>query len=181
MPTLTASAPASIRASVASAVAMLPATTWTSKRSLICRTVSTTALEWPCDVSTTSTSTSSSTRAAARSSASCADADGGGDAEPPLLVLRGERELDPLLDVLDGDQALEVAGGVDDGELLDPVPAEDLPRVVERRPDRNGDQLSLVIRFAIGCCDVVSKRRSRFVRMPTSRPVSSVIGTPEMW
>ena len=69
-----------------------------------------------------------------------ADADGGGDPEPPLLVLRGERILDALLDVLDRDQALQVAAAVDDRELLDLVPVEDRPRVVERRPDRNGDQ-----------------------------------------
>ena len=57
MPTLTASAPASISASAASPVAMLPATTSNSpERPLIRATISTTPREWPCAVSTTSTS-----------------------------------------------------------------------------------------------------------------------------
>ena len=70
MPHLIASAPASISASAASAVAMLPAITCTSHSDLIRRTISTTEIEWPCAVSTTSTSTSASISAAARSNAS---------------------------------------------------------------------------------------------------------------
>ncbi len=44
-------------------------------------------------------------------------------------------------------------------------------------------RFSLVMMSEIGRCRLVSKRRSRLVRMPTSRPSllpSSVIGTPEM-
>ena len=44
-------------------------------------------------------------------------------------------------------------------------------------------RFSRVITSAIGRLMLVSNRRSRFVRMPTSRPSllpSSVIGTPEM-
>ena len=70
-----------------------------------------------------------------------ADADRGADAQPALLVLRRERELDPLLDVLDRDQALEPAVRVDDRQLLDLVPVQDLVRLVERRPDRRGDEV----------------------------------------
>ena len=40
-------------------------------------------------------------------------------------------------------------------------------------------RLSFVITFLIGWSKLVSKRRSRLVRMPTSLPFS-VIGTPEM-
>ena len=70
IPTLIASAPASISASAASAVAMLPAITCTSHSALIRRTISTTDAECPCAVSTTTTSTSASISAPARSNAS---------------------------------------------------------------------------------------------------------------
>ena len=71
MPTLTASAPASINASAASPVAMLPATTSNSPlRPATRATISTTARECPCAVSTTSTSTPESISACARSTAS---------------------------------------------------------------------------------------------------------------
>ena len=71
MPTLTASAPASMSASAASPVAMLPATTsksplWPAMRA----TMWTTPREWPCAVSTTSTSAPASISACARSTAS---------------------------------------------------------------------------------------------------------------
>ena len=102
---------------------------------------SSTPCEWPCAVSTTSTSTLGATSAAARSSASGPDADGGADAQAALVVLRRVRVLDPLLDVLDGDEPLEPPVGVDDRELLDLVPVEDLLRLLERRPDRRGDEL----------------------------------------
>ena len=64
--------------------------------------------------------------------------DGGGDPQPTLLVLRRERVADALLDVLDGDQALEPPVGVDDRQLLDLVPAEDRLRLVaaSSRPAR---------------------------------------------
>ena len=71
-----------------------------------------------------------------------ADADRGSDPEPALLVLRRERELDPLLDVLDGDQAAEAPVRVDDRELLDLVPVQDLVRLLERRPDRRSDEVA---------------------------------------
>ena len=61
------------------------------------------------------------------------DADGGADAQPALLVLRRLGELDLLLDVLDGDQAAQPAVGVDDRQLLDLVPVEDLLGLRERR------------------------------------------------
>ena len=70
-----------------------------------------------------------------------ADADRGADPQPAALVLRRERVLDPLLDVLDGDQALELAVGVDDRQLLDLVAVEDLLGLGERRPDRRGDEV----------------------------------------
>ena len=70
------------------------------------------------------------------------DADRGADAQPPLLVLRRLRELDLLLDVLDGDQPAQPAVGVDDRELLDLVAVEDLLGLGERRADRRGDEVA---------------------------------------
>ena len=57
MPTLTASAPASISALAPSRVATLPAITWTAFDSFFTRpTLSSTLTGWPCAVSTTITS-----------------------------------------------------------------------------------------------------------------------------
>ena len=94
------------------------------------------------------------------------------------------RILDRLLDVLDGDEPLQPEVAIDDEELLDLLLMQDLARFVERRPDRHGDEILLASsRRSTGRSMLVSKRRSRLVRMPTSRPSllpSSVIGTPEM-
>ena len=46
--------------------------------------------------------------------------------KPALRVLRRLRELDALLDVLDGDQAREPPVGVDDRQLLDAVAVQQL-------------------------------------------------------
>src|SRR5262249_12189889 len=69
------------------------------------------------------------------------DADRAADAQPPEGVLRGVRVLDRLLDVLDGDEALEASGAVDDEELLDAVLVQQLLGLLERRPDRRRDQV----------------------------------------
>ena len=67
MPTLTASAPASISALVPSAVATLPAITCTWFDCFLMRvTASSTRLEWPCAVSTTTRSTPASISRSAR-------------------------------------------------------------------------------------------------------------------
>ena len=67
MPTLMASAPASISALAPSAVAMLPATTCTAFDSRLMRvTASSTRREWPCAVSTTMRSTPASISASLR-------------------------------------------------------------------------------------------------------------------
>ena len=106
MPTLSPSAPASTSASAASAVAMLPAITSNSPdRPAMRSTISMTPREWPCAVSTTRTSAPAATSACARSNCVRADADRGADAQPAVRVLRRVREVDALLDVLDGDQA----------------------------------------------------------------------------
>ena len=67
-------------------------------------------------------------------------ADRGAAAQPAERVLRRVRVLDRLLDVLDGDQPLQPEVAVDDEQLLDLVPVQDLARRVERRADRHGEQ-----------------------------------------
>jgi hypothetical protein len=107
------------------------------------------------------------------------DPDRGGDAQPAALVLGRERIRLALRDVLDGDEPLEAPLEVDDRELLDAVAAENRLRLLEGRPDRGGDEPLLVIASATRIVEGTPKRRSRFVRMPTSRSSSSVIGIPE--
>src|SRR6185295_545391 len=69
------------------------------------------------------------------------DTDRGAAAEPAERILRRVRVLHRLLDVLDGDEPLEPEVVIDDQQLLDFVPVEDLARGIERRPDRDGDQV----------------------------------------
>ena len=66
------------------------------------------------------------------------DADGRAAAQPAERVLRRVRILDRLLDVLDGDQALQPEVAVDDEQLLDFVLVQDLrgPRRASCRPGR---------------------------------------------
>ena len=70
-----------------------------------------------------------------------ADADRCADAQAPALVLRRERVELALLDVLDGDQPLETPLRVDDRELLDLVPPEQRLGLRERRADGRGDEV----------------------------------------
>ncbi len=122
MPTLTASAPASISASVASAVATLPAATCTRFDSRLMRaTASITRDEWPCAVSTTIRSQPASIRRSVRVEAIIADGRRGGDPEAALVVLAGVRMVLGLLDVLHRDQPDAMIALVDDDQLLDAV------------------------------------------------------------
>ncbi len=70
-------------------------------------------------------------------------ADGSGDAQATLIVLRGVRILQLLLDVLDGDQALELVVVIDDQELFDAVLVQDVLGLFERGADRDGDEVGL--------------------------------------
>ena len=69
-----------------------------------------------------------------------ARADGRGHAQTSEGILRGLRVAARLLDVLDGDEALEVAVLIDDQQLLDAVLVENFARLLERRADRHGDR-----------------------------------------
>ena len=126
IPTFTASAPASISASVASAVATLPAITSTgdarldpahhldhAERMSVRRV----------DDEHIGAGGDECLRALDRVGA---DADGGADAQPAALVLRRVRVLDLLLNVLDRDEPAQLAVGIDDRQLLDLVAVQDL-------------------------------------------------------
>ena len=82
-------------------------------------TASSTCLEWPCAVSTTTRSTPASISRSVRSISGFADRGGGGDAQAALRVLAGERMGDGLFHVLDGDQADAAILIVDHQQLLD--------------------------------------------------------------
>ena len=70
-------------------------------------------------------------------------ADGTGDAQAALLILAGVGVLQLLLDVLDGDEALELVGVVDDEELFDAMLVEDLLGLFERGSYGDGDEVGL--------------------------------------
>ena len=62
-------------------------------------------------------------------------ADGSAREQAAVFIARGVGVLDALFDVLDGDQALEVALFVDDGQLFDAVLAQNFLRLFERGAD----------------------------------------------
>src|SRR3954447_4545665 len=68
------------------------------------------------------------------------EADRGADHQPAAAVLGGQRELVPLDEVLQRDQAGQLAGVVDQRQLLDLVLAEQRHRVVGRDALLAGDQ-----------------------------------------
>ena len=126
IPTLIASAPASISARAASAVATLPATTWTEFDS--CFTRSTAAG----DVGVVAVRGVDHDQVApgvdqrlGALEARVADRRRRGDPQPPCRVLGRVRRSDRLLDVLDGDQADAVVALVDHEQFLDPPLVED--------------------------------------------------------
>ena len=63
--------------------------------------------------------------------------------ESALVVTRGAGILHALLDILNGDQALETAVSADNRELFDFMLTENLLRLLERRTDGSGNQIFL--------------------------------------
>ncbi len=180
-PAFNASAPASISASAASAVAMLPAITSISKRDLTGRTISITAREWPCAVSTTITSTSSATRASARSRASEPTPTAAPTCSRPRSSFVASGYWIRFWMSLTVIRPLSLPSASTTGSfsiLLRWRISSASARVV---PAGAVTRLRLVIRAETGWARSSSKRRSRFVRMPTRISFSSTIGTPEMW
>ncbi|MDQ0745217.1 hypothetical protein QFZ62_002525 [Clavibacter sp. B3I6] len=85
------------------------------------------------------------------------EADGRADAEAPLGILRGVRVLLGLVEVLDGDEAAQLAGVVHQRELLDLVLREDRDGVVRVDADPAGDERG-------AGHDVADERRGRLHR-----------------
>ena len=144
MPTLTASTPSRISASVASAVATLPAIEIDvgEAAAQLAHHVEHALAVAVRGVDHQHVDVGGDQRLGALDGVA-GGADGGAAAQPAERVLAGVRVLDRLLDVLDGDQALEAERLVDDQQLLDLVAVQDLARLVEGRADRHGDQVVL--------------------------------------
>src|SRR5512146_1376294 len=70
-----------------------------------------------------------------------AHADGCAYAEPSMRVFAGMGILDALLNVLDGDEALEFALPVHDRQFFDPVLVQNLACLFQTGPLRSGDEL----------------------------------------
>ncbi len=67
-------------------------------------------------------------------------ADGGTDLQPSLAVLGGIGVLQPLANVLEGDEAAQPAVTVNHRELLDAVGPQQLRRLGQGGPQRHGHQ-----------------------------------------
>ena len=80
-------------------------------------------------------------QAARRGRACRRRADRGADAQAPVLVLAGAREVAGLLDVLDRDHAAQPPVAVDDQHLLDAVPVQELQHFLARRVLAHGHEL----------------------------------------
>ena len=183
MPTLTPSAPASTSAYAASAVAMLPAITSNSpdRPGDALDHLDHAARMAVRGVDDEHVRAGGDKRLGALDGVR-ADADGGADAKPAVRVLRRVRELDALLDVLDGDQARDAAVAVDDRQLLDAVAVEKPLRLGERRPDRRGDEAASTSSARTRAASRSLLEAQVAVREDADeRAVLVVIGTPEMW
>ena len=131
MPTLIASAPASISACAPSRVATLPAMIATLLVARwMRRTCSSTCSEWPWAVSTTRQSTPASISSSARSKPSSPTVVAAATRSRPSPSLAACGMGRRLLDVLDGDQADAAAGFVDHQQLLDAVLVQQAARLV---------------------------------------------------
>ena len=139
-PTLTASAPASIRACAPALVATLPPMTSTRELALTCGD----HVEHACGVAVRGVHDEEvNARLDQRLRPPLgvlADADGRADDEPALGVLGRVRELLALGEVLDRDQPAQPAGVVDQRQLLDLVAAEQAQRLRPGDADRSGHQ-----------------------------------------
>ena len=84
-------------------------------------------------------------------------ADGRAHEQAPLAVLGRARKLQLFLDVLDGDQSLEVEIGVDDQQLLNPVFLQEALGLFERRAHGHGHQIVLGHDGADGLIEIFFK------------------------
>ena len=131
MPILTASAPASISARAPSGVATLPATICIAFDSRLIRsTAPSTPCECPCAVSITIDVDLGRHQRLGPREPVLADPGRRRGAQPAQLVLVGQRMRLRLVHVLDGDQPDAAILVVHHQQLLQPVPVQQLPRLV---------------------------------------------------
>ena len=138
IPTLIASAPASASAFAASAVATLPATTWTEFETPFTRStaLATSRVVAVRGVDHDAIAAGVDQRFRA-SKAGIADGRRRRYPQPPFGILGGKRRGDRLFDVLDGDQPDAMIVLVDDQQFLDPALVKDPPRLGLGGADRH--------------------------------------------
>src|ERR1019366_7716408 len=181
MPIFTASAPRRTRSRVPSAVATLPARTGTDGNFFFRdESASSTPSLWPCEESSTRRSTFAATSSRARSRRSVVAPTAAATRRRPNESLHALGYLICFWMSLTVMRPLR-------------LPARSTTSSFSMRwrwrssfacssvvPGGHVTRFSFVMRSEIGRSMRVSKRRSRFVRMPTSLPRSSTTGTPEI-
>src|SRR5216117_1689825 len=180
-PTFTASTPRSTSALAPSVVATLPPTSCASgNASRRHATVLSTPSEWPCAESTTSTSQPASTSARARDRASGVPPTAAATRRRPcwsLLASGCRRRLKMSLMVM---RPFRMPCASTTGSFSMRCCARIRSASSRVVPTGAVTSRSLVIASRIGRSSSRSNWRSRLVMIPTSRPASSTIGTPEM-
>src|SRR3954447_22508577 len=181
-PTFTASAPASTSAAAPARVATLPPTTSTlcptSARSLA--TVSSTRREWPCAVSTISTSTPASTSIMARAYPSSPTPTAAATTSRPSGSLVASGYFSVLLKSLMVISPRRMPSPSMTGSFSSLCRRSRPSAASAVTPTRAVISGAGVITSCTGRLWSISKRMSRLVMIPTSRPSWSVTGTPEM-
>ena len=182
IPTFTASAPLSSSASAASPVQMLPPMTCTFGKFFLTQlTRSSTPCEWPCAVSTTITSTPAATSASTRRSVS----------PPTPTAAPTSRRVDRSLAAFGKSvffwMSLTVIRPRSSNESLTTstfsmrLRCSSCSTSSDAAPSLTVIRRSfLVMMWRTGSSSSVSKRMSRWVTMPASRPSLPTTGTPEM-
>ena len=179
MPTLIASAPASISARVASAVATLPATTWAELESFFTRsTARATSLLWPWAVSMMTTSHSAASSASVRSK----------PLSPTVVAAATRRRPAASLVALGKVTAFSMSLTVIrpmQRKASSTTSSFSIRRWWSRRrasswptPSFTVARFSCVISSRTGWAGLSAKRTSRLVTMPTSLPPASTTGMP---
>ena len=181
-PTFTASTPRSTSARAPASVATFPPTICASgKASRRQATVPRTPSECPCAESTTMTSHPAPSSVRARASASALPPTAAATRRRPcwsLFASGYRRRLKMSLMVM---RPLSTPCSSTTGSFSIRCLARMRSASSIVVPTGAVTSLSLVIASRIGRSSARSNCRSRFVMIPTSRPASSTIGTPEMW
>ena len=182
IPILMASAPALIRALVASAVPTLPAiSSQLLYFLLMLRTMSTTPFEWPCAVSTTTTSTAAAISASTRSIVSAVTPTAAPTRNLPCESLQASGWAFFFWISLKVISPLRMPPLSTTGSFSILCCWRRLSALSSVVPTGAVTRFSSVITSEIFCFFFGWNRRSLLVRMPTSFPAAEMIGMPEIW